>query len=333
MPPLDELVDDDVLDEVEELVEEDVDVELVVPKLDEVTPPDEVDVEVDVDEVDGVPPEDVECAPPEELDDEEEDDEEDELELDEEVVEELISAPPVDVEVDDPPDPPDPPEDVLEEPPVLEVEPPLVEVEPPLLVEETTTLPPLLPPPLPPKNPPKKPPPPKPPLPPTKTGPPPLPPMGGNSAIGGMGSGVVVVVTVALPQVVTVRATRRLTLRTGAWRACARTGAFTRCVGAWCGRSAMWTAPPPTIAPPQAHAHNLAKAIRTDIATTLHSNVSDAVNIGRSCIGGLHIEAQIIGMTAMALTFFRPLIFLRGQNICKSVSLMSRIETRGTKLV
>lgn len=319
MPPLDELVDDEVLDEVEELVEEDVDVELVVPKLDEVTAPDEVDVEVDVEEVEGVPPDDVECAPPEELDDDEEDDEEEELELDEEVVEELISAPPVDVDVDDPPDPP---EDVLEEPP-------LVEVEPPLLVEETTTLPPLLPPPLPPKNPPKNPPPPKPPLPPTKTGPPPLPPMGGNSAIGGMGSGVVVVVTVALPQVVTVRTTRRLTLRTGAWRACARTGAFTRCVGAWCGRSAIWTAPPPTIAPPHAHAHNLAKAIRTDIATTLHSDMSDAVNIGRSRTGGLHIEAQNIAMTAMALTFFRPFISLREANICKSVSLMSRIETRG----
>ena len=318
MPPLDELVDDDVLDEVEELVEEDVDVELVVPKLDEVTAPDEVDVEVDVEEVEGVPPDDVECAPPEELDDDEEDDEEEELELDEEVVEELISAPPVDVDVDDPPDPP---EEVLEEPP-------LVEVEPPLLVEETTTLPPLLPPPLPPKKPPKNPPP-KPPLPPTKTGPPPLPPMGGNSAIGGMGSGVVVVVTVALPQVVTVRTTRRLTLRTGAWRACARTGAFTRCVGAWCGRSAIWTAPPPTIAPPHAHAHNLAKAIRTDIATTLHSDMSDAVNIGRSRTGGLHIEAQNIAMTAMALTFFRPFISLREANICKSVSLMSRIETRG----
>jgi hypothetical protein len=29
--------------------------------------------------------------------------------------------------------------------------------------------------------------------------------------------------------------------------------------------SATWTAPPPMIAPPQAHAHNFAKAIRTDI--------------------------------------------------------------------
>jgi hypothetical protein len=29
--------------------------------------------------------------------------------------------------------------------------------------------------------------------------------------------------------------------------------------------SATWTAPPPMIAPPQAHAHSFAKAIRTDI--------------------------------------------------------------------
>src|SRR3546814_15276387 len=42
---------------------------------------------------------------------------------------------------------------------------------------------------------------------------------------------------------------------------------FVRCAGR--GDSAICTAPPPMIAPPQAQAHNLAKAIRTDIFDTL----------------------------------------------------------------
>src|SRR3546814_16779649 len=42
---------------------------------------------------------------------------------------------------------------------------------------------------------------------------------------------------------------------------------FVRCAGR--GDSAICTAPPPMIAPPQAQAHNLDKAIRTDIFDTL----------------------------------------------------------------
>lgn len=52
--------------------------------------------------------------------------------------------------------------------------------------------------------------------------------------------------------------------RTSALLACA----FLTIAGRGCGFSAMWTAPPPSTAPPQVHAHNFAKAILTDISTT-----------------------------------------------------------------
>lgn len=76
--------------------------------------------------------------------------------------------------------------------------------------------------------------------------------------------------------VVVVRTTlrTRLTLRTGAWRAILRAFTFFlalctfTCAGGW---SAICTAPPPIRAPPHVHAHNFAKAIRTDIFPDLFS--------------------------------------------------------------
>lgn len=182
-------------------------------------------------------------------DDELVDDEDDTLPLDDEVEETL----PLDVLLLDPP---------LD---VLELEPPLDdEVEPPLEVDETTMLPPLEPPPKKPpaKNPPPKPP--NPPLPPTTTGGDPPPTLitgcGGN----GIGAPCEVTVTTCGWQVVVLVVTTRLrTCATGRtaclvmWRLIDTRSAA--CVSATC------TAPPPMIAPPHAHAHNFAKAIRTDM--------------------------------------------------------------------
>ncbi len=181
-----------------------------------------------------------------------------------ETLPEEVETPPVEVDT--------PPVDV-DTPPVVE----LVElVMPPveLLVEEMTTEPPLDPP-LPPKNPPKKPPPPKPGPPASTTGAPPLPPdrtgiSAGSAGGRGMGAAWVVTVTVCGAQEVTVLTTRRFSGGIGL-----RGAAFTLLV-LWttAGRalSATWTAPPPTIAPPAAQAHNLAIAIRTDIRS--HSCLS-----------------------------------------------------------
>jgi hypothetical protein len=185
-----------------------------------------------------------------ELVDELVDDEDDTLPLDDDVEETL----PLDVLVLDPP---------VE---VLELEPPLdVEVDPPLDVDETTILP--LDPPPPPKNPPAKNPPPNPPPPdpPTMIGAAPPPPL--ITGCGGNGIGApceVTVTTCGWHVVVRVVVTTRLR----AW-ATGRTACLMMCRlidtrSAACV-SATWTAPPPMMAPPQAHAHNFAKAIRTDM--------------------------------------------------------------------
>lgn len=182
------LLEEDVLDDVEEEVDVELDVLVDPPKLDELTLPDEVEtppVEVETPPVDVLtPPVDVD-TPPVDVD-----------VLDPPDVEE---TPPVDVEVLDPPDPPD---DVLVEP---------------VLVDDTTMLP-LLPPPLPPKKPPKNPPPnppPNPPLPPTTMGMPPPRIVGISAmAIAGAGRALTVVVVTPGAHVVTVRTTRRFTLRT-----------------------------------------------------------------------------------------------------------------------
>lgn len=173
----------------------------------------------------------------------------------------------------------DPPvEEVLDisAPPVLPDEPP-VDVDPPLDVDEMTMLPlepplPPRPPPKPPPNPPPRPPPKKPPLPPTTTGTaPPPPPMYPSPTGAGIGTGAALatVTTVGAHVVRVVVTTRR---------------ARGRCTAATCGRatrltstrfvfavrlelSATCTAPPPIRAPPHAQAHNLAKAILTDISS------------------------------------------------------------------
>jgi hypothetical protein len=124
-----------------------------------------------------------------------------------------VDTPPVDV--DTPPVEVDTPPVDVDTPPDVE----LVELTP-LLVEEMTTLPPLLPPPLPPKKPPKKPlePPPKPPPPPITTGGEPLPPEYPRSIIGagagGIGAGwPATLTTVGAQDVVVVRMMRRFTTR------------------------------------------------------------------------------------------------------------------------
>jgi len=153
------------------------------------------------------------------------------------------------------------------------LEPP-ADVDPPLDVDEMTILP--LEPPLPPKPPPKpppSPPPKKPPLPPMTTGaapapPPPIYPSPTGAGIG-TGAALATVTTVGAQVVRVVVVTRRTR---------------GRCTAAICGRatrltstrlvlavrlelSTTCTAPPPIRAPPHAQAHNLAKAILTDIAS------------------------------------------------------------------
>lgn len=94
----------------------------------------------------------------------------------------------------------------------------------------------------------------------------------------GMGEDWVLIVTTWGEQVDVVRATSlraRLILRTGAdlaiWRP--RTGllvlACLYCFTCAGGVSATCTAPPPIMAPPHVQAHNFAKAIRTDIVSSL----------------------------------------------------------------
>src|SRR3546814_14162728 len=82
----------------------------------------------------------------------------------------------------------------------------------------------------------------------------------------GMGAACVAIVTSpgARAVVVTVR---RIRLAACSLGACFMLLIFVRCAGR--GDSAICTAPPPMIAPPQAQAHNLAKAIRTDIFDTI----------------------------------------------------------------
>lgn len=159
---------------------------------------------------------------------------------------------------------------------VLEISAPpvLVEVDPPLDVDEITMLP--LDPPLPPKpppNPPPKPPPKKPPLPPTTAGtlPPPAagpaPPPPIYPSPTGTGAALAIRTTVGA-QVVRVVVTRRTRGRDTAasWGWATRLTRTRLVFAVRAGRSATCTAPPPIRAPPHAHAHNLAKAIRTDIS-------------------------------------------------------------------
>ena len=132
---------------------------------------------------------------------------------------------------------------------------------------------------LPTKLPLKKPPPkPKPPLlPPTMIGTPPPALLaiatggggGGGTNIGGMM--VRVVVTWGAGQE-TRRTVRRTTWRRLDWArrtVAVRAFAWLTRVGRGGGFSATWTAPPPMIAPPHAHAHSCAKAILTDITSIL----------------------------------------------------------------
>jgi hypothetical protein len=169
---------------------------------------------------------------------------------------------------------------VLDTPPVLVDDPPAeVEVEPLVLEVDDTTIPLDPPEPPPPKKPPaKKPPPiPPPPVPPTSTGPGAKPPpcmtgMSGLAKAGGSGTGSAWLATVTTvgAHTVLVRVTMRFTTRLGAGRAATRF-VMTRLVMArfvisrCCDDSATCTAPPPMTAPPQAHAHNFANAIFTDM--------------------------------------------------------------------
>jgi hypothetical protein len=151
--------------------------------------------------------------------------------------------------------------------------PPLVdETLPPLEVDEMTMLPLDPPPPKPPPKPPPNPPPKKPPLPPTTTGMPPPPPETKPSPTGaGTGTGVWLA-TVTTVGAQTVRVVVVTTRRFGFVTDATRTGRCTTrlvilVLTVRLGVSAICTAPPPITAPPQAHAHNFAKAIRTDISS------------------------------------------------------------------
>src|SRR3546814_11409092 len=82
----------------------------------------------------------------------------------------------------------------------------------------------------------------------------------------GMGAACVAIVTSPGAQAVVVTV-RRIRSAACSFGACFMLLIFVRCAGR--GDSAICTAPPPMIAPPQAQAHNLAKAIRTDIFDNL----------------------------------------------------------------
>lgn len=251
-------------------------------------------LEVELDEVEEIVPDEDEVDEPP-VDDE----------VDEPPVEEEVDEPPVEVEeppveVDEPPvdveDPPvdevdemmmliplDVPLDVLLVPLLVPLDVPLdplldAEVdEPPLALEvdplvdppldEIAT--PLLPPPK--KPPPKKPPkPPKPPVPPITTGtaaaPPPAAGKSATGSGGGSGTGVLAMLIAGGGQMVRVVVTTRRTFaarRTATWRTIRLV--FLTCATRGLADSATCTAPPPITAPPQAQAHSFAKAIRTDI--------------------------------------------------------------------
>jgi hypothetical protein len=301
---LDELVEDEVL--VETLPE----LELVVV---EVMPP----VDVDVEE----PPVDVDVDEPPV-----------EVEVDDPPVD--VEEPPVDVEVDEPPvDVEEPPVEV-EEPPV-EVDVPVLELslsmsmstltppedepleEPdvePVVVEEITTLP--LPPPPPPKKPPKKPPP-NPPSgpPPITTGTPPPPLTTGCGGAGGMygaGSGTIAICgcsqQVRLITLRTRRVSRGASARRTARRGFASLTSLTcfteRYWPCWAGASATWTAPPPTMAQPAAQAESFARAVRTDISSSLSFPLWVTVRtIARSRL--VHPETQRLVKGTTPLTAIR----------------------------
>ncbi|WP_206185914.1 hypothetical protein [Sphingosinicella sp. BN140058] len=260
-------VDDDVEDEVEldvdELVEVDPDVVLVV-----LIPPKLLDDEV----VDTLPLDEVVDTVPDD-------------------VEEVLDTPlevetlpldvdtPLEVDVETPLDVETLPVDVETLPVDVEIWPDDVEV----LVEAVKMALPLEPPKKPPlKKPPPKPPPKPPLLPPTMIGalPPPVtkPSLGGSGGIGiGAMPGYVIVrvVTVCAGCLTTQAVRATLRTRLARTRAAGRTlltfgvrtlaFAFLTNTGREGGFSATCTAPPPMIAPPQVQAHNLAKAIRTDI--------------------------------------------------------------------
>ena len=275
--------------------------------LDEVlTSPDEDELVLELDEVLTLPDDElVELTSPLEVElDEVEEMVPDEDEVDEPPVDDEVEEPPVDEEVEEPPVDVDEPPVEVEEPPVDEVDEMLIvipldvpldvlleplevpllvpldvplldaedddplaldEAEPPL--DEIAT--PLLPPPK--KPPPKKPPkPPKPPVPPITAGTAATPPPpAGKSATGkggGSGTGVLAMLNAGGGQMVRVVVTTRRTFaarRTATWRTIRLV--FLTCATRGLADSATCTAPPPITAPPHAQAHSFAKAIRTDI--------------------------------------------------------------------
>jgi len=171
---------------------------------------------------------------------------------------------------------------------------------------------------LPPKKPPEKKPPPKPKPPPEEpptTTTPLLPPL--DAIIGGGGGGgtniggtMVRVVTVA-GAAQTVRRTVRRTTRRWTVRARrtwpVRAFACLTIAGRGGGFSATWTAPPPTIAPPQVQAQSFAKAILTDITASLF--LAFRLMGGRCPVHrrrGCSQQMQTIPLSASALTIFVP---------------------------
>lgn len=189
-------------------------------------------------------------------------------ELFEEEVDELVEIPDeVDVEDEVAPD-----EVELDDPPVEDVE--LISILIPLLPDELPL--PELPKKPPAKNPPTKPPPVDPPI--TPDDPPPelpvaISPIGGGR---GMGAPWLVTVTTAGAHWAWVVVTVRRTTRLGAVRATVRrttrflvTTFFATCARGLGLLSTTCTAPPPTSAPPQAHAQSFAKAMRTDMIVPL----------------------------------------------------------------
>src|SRR3546814_16729128 len=90
----------------------------------------------------------------------------------------------------------------------------------------------------------------------------------------GMGAACVAIVTSPGAQAVVVTV-RRIRSAACSFGACFMLLIFVRCAGR--GDSAICTAPPPMIAPPQAQAHNLAKAISPYIFDTLFVLPGDQV--------------------------------------------------------
>ncbi len=225
-----------------------------------------------------------------------------------------VELPPVEVEVDTPLEVETPPVEV--ETPPVEVETPLeVEVEPPDVDTVTTVLPPVE---LPPKKLPEKKPLPKP-----KPGPllPPMSKAGGPpvllaTATGGGGGGgtniggtMVRVVTPAAGAGQATRRTVRRTTRRWPRRTCAvRAFACLTIAGRAGGFSAMETAPPPMIAPPQVQAQSFAKAILTDITSIPSWPTEDGKWFGPKSISrrGNRKQMQTMRLSASALTLKAP---------------------------